>query len=84
MINQAKAKFSIDRRENVILEKVSRKEVLEFFGNRKVGFRYSFIPDKLELFESAESYGRLILELTKFIHEPVAILLNSIQLVDTV
>jgi hypothetical protein len=78
VINQAKAKFMIDCRENVILEKVSRKEVLEFFENRKVGFRYSFIPEQLESFES-ESYGRLIiLELTKFIHESVAILLNSI------
>jgi hypothetical protein len=72
VIEKAKAKFEIDPQDNIIADRVSRIDVLKFFENRRVGFRYTFIPEKTDLPDS-ETYGQLIiLELTKPIHAAVA------------
>jgi hypothetical protein len=72
VVEKAKAKFEIDPQDNVIADRVSRIDVMKFFENRRVGFRYTFIPEKTDLSES-ETYGQLIiLELTKPVHEAVA------------
>jgi hypothetical protein len=66
VIKNAEAKFKINRQDNIIADRISKMEVLNYFDIRRVGFRYSFIPKD-------EIYGKLIiLEWIKSIHEAVS------------
>jgi hypothetical protein len=83
IIQEAEAKFKIDRTNNVIADRISMTEVVNFFGMKRIGFRYIFVPEKSNM-PNSKVYGTLIIiELIKAIHESIsteiyAILLESL------
>ena len=76
IIEQALSRFKLDRSQNVIADRISKNEVLKFFEMKRVGFRYTFIP---EITDFEKVYGRLIIiEQTKSIHEEISLAIHTI------